>query len=41
VNSKKATEFRIWVSSILKDYIDKSFAIDVELLKISPQKVKL
>jgi len=33
VNSKKATEFRIWATSILKDYIVKGFAIDVELLK--------
>lgn len=33
VNSKKATEFQIWATSILKDYIVKGFAIDVELLK--------
>jgi len=33
INTKKATNFRIWATSILKDYIVKGFVIDVELLK--------
>ena len=33
VNSKEATQFRIWATNILKDYIVQGFAIDVELLK--------
>jgi hypothetical protein len=33
VNSKEATQFRIWATKILKDYIVQGFAIDVELLK--------
>ncbi|SMB89017.1 Uncharacterized conserved protein [Pasteurella testudinis DSM 23072] len=33
VNSAKATKFRIWASEILKAYIQKGFAIDVERLK--------
>lgn len=33
VNSKKATKFRMWVTDILKDYIQKGFKIDVERMK--------
>ena len=33
VNSKEATQFRIWATKILKDYIVQGFAIDSELLK--------
>ena len=33
VNSKKATEFRKWATTVLRDYIIKGFAIDDELLK--------
>lgn len=33
VNSKKATQFRIWATKILKDYIIKGFVIDKEKLK--------
>ncbi len=33
VNSKNATNFKIWATSILKDYIIKGFALDDELLK--------
>jgi hypothetical protein len=33
VNSKEATQFRIWATNILKEYMVKGFAIDVELLK--------
>ena len=33
VNSKRATHFRIWATSVLKDYMIKGFAIDDERLK--------
>jgi hypothetical protein len=33
VNSKKATEFRIWATETLKQYITKGFVLDDELLK--------
>ena len=33
VNSKRATQFRIWASKILKEYIVKGFAMDDERLK--------
>ena len=33
VNSKKATNFRIWATKILKEYIKKGFVLDDERLK--------
>ena len=33
VNSKEGTQFRIWVTSILKEYMVKGFVLDDELLK--------
>ncbi len=33
VNSRKATKFRIWATSILKEYMTKGFAMDDERLK--------
>lgn len=33
VNSKKATQFRIWASSILKEYMIKGFVLDDDRLK--------
>jgi hypothetical protein len=33
VNSKEATQFRIWASSILKEYIVKGYVLDKDLLK--------
>ncbi len=33
VNSKRATEFRIWANKILKEYIIKWYSMDVEKLK--------
>jgi len=33
VNSKRATQFRIWATSILKEYITKGFALDDERMK--------
>ena len=37
VNSKKATRFRIWATKILRDYMIKGFAIDVEKMKNGPK----
>ena len=33
VNSKRATQFRIWAAQILKEYIIKGFAMDDDRLK--------
>ncbi|RLD51341.1 MAG: hydroxyacid dehydrogenase, partial [Bacteroidetes bacterium] len=33
VNSKRATQFRIWATNILKEYIIKGFAMDDERLR--------
>ncbi|MGL4942008.1 MAG: virulence RhuM family protein [Thermoguttaceae bacterium] len=33
VNSKRATQFRIWATGVLKEYIIKGFALDDERLK--------
>ena len=33
VNSRRATQFRIWAAGILKEYIIKGFAMDDERLK--------
>ena len=33
VNSKKATDFRIWATKTLKEYIKKGFVVNSELLK--------
>jgi hypothetical protein len=33
VNSKRATQFRIWATAILKEYIIKGFAMDDERLR--------
>ena len=33
INSKRATEFRMWVTKILKEYMIKGFALNDERLK--------
>jgi hypothetical protein len=33
VNSKKATQFRIWATNTLSEFITKGFVLDDELLK--------
>lgn len=33
VNSRKATQFRIWATSVLKEYMTKGFALDDDRLK--------
>ena len=37
VNSKKATQFRIWATNVLKEYMIKGFKIDVERMKNGPK----
>ena len=37
INSKKATEFRIWATKVLKEYIKKGFVLNTELLKNGPK----
>lgn len=36
VNSKEATDFRIWATNTLKEYIKKGFVLNTELLKNGP-----
>ncbi len=36
VNSRRATQFRIWATGILKEYISKGFVLDDERLKNPP-----
>ena len=36
VNSKRATQFRVWATAVLKEYIIKGYTMDVERLK-NPQ----
>lgn len=38
VNSKQATQFRIWATGVLKEYLIKGFAMDDERLK-NPQNI--
>lgn len=38
VNSKQATQFRIWANGILRDYLIRGFVIDDERLK-NPQHI--
>lgn len=35
VNSKKATQFRIWATKVLHEYVQKGFALDDERLKLA------
>lgn len=37
VNSKEATDFRIWATNTLKEYIKKGFVLNDELLKNGPK----
>lgn len=37
VNSKEATDFRIWATNTLKEYIKKGFVLNSELLKNGPK----
>ena len=40
VNSKRGTQFRIWASKVLKDYLVKGYALNEETLRTHKLKVK-
>ena len=40
VNSSKATKFRIWATSTLRDYLTKGYVINEEKLRFEQEKVK-
>lgn len=40
VNSMKATQFRIWATGILREYLIKGFTIDKRKLADSPERVE-
>ena len=37
INSKEATDFRIWATKTLKEYIKKGFVVNSEMLKNGPK----
>lgn len=41
VNSKKATQFRIWATGVLREYIIKGFALDDDMLKMDAHLGKI
>jgi hypothetical protein len=41
VDSKKATQFRIWATSVLKQYIKDGFIINEKLLREDPKKLNV
>ena len=40
VNSKQATQFRIWANSVLRDYLIKGYALDEQRLKTQSRQIK-
>ena len=40
VNSKKATQFRIWATNVLRDYITKGYAINEKLIQTQQSKIE-
>ena len=40
VNSSRATQFRIWATNILKEYITKGYAINEKLLKAKQEQIQ-
>ena len=40
VNSKKATQFRIWATNVLKSYITQGYAINDKLISTQKEKIK-
>lgn len=41
VNSVRATQFRIWANNVLKDYLDKGYAINEKRLVQKEQEINL
>ena len=40
VNSKKATQFRIWATNVLRDYLTKGYAVNEKLLQSQKSKIE-
>ena len=40
VNSKKATQFRIWATSVLRDFLTKGYAVNEKLLQAQKSKIE-
>ena len=40
VNSKQATQFRVWATRVLKDYLVKGYALDEQRLKRQSRQIK-
>lgn len=40
VNSKKATQFRIWATRILREYVVRGYSLDNKILAISSEKIE-
>ena len=40
VNSKKATQFRIWATNVLKNYLTKGYAVNEKLLQSQKSKIE-
>ncbi len=40
VNSKKATQFRVWATNVLKDYLTKGYAVNEKLLQSQKSKIE-
>ena len=41
VNSKRATQFRIWATAVIKEFIIKGYTMDVERLKSNLKKMMI
>ncbi|MDE2188837.1 MAG: virulence RhuM family protein, partial [Patescibacteria group bacterium] len=40
VNSKKATQFRIWATGVLREYLKQGYALDRDKLEKTPEAVE-
>ncbi len=40
VNFKKATQFRIWATNVLRDYLTKGYAVNEKLLQSQKSKIE-
>lgn len=41
VNSQRATQFRVWASSVLKDYILRGYAVNRQRMEVLGQVVRV
>ena len=40
INSKKATQFRIWATNVLRNYLTKGYAVNEKLLQSQKSKIE-